>query len=124
MLSYVIINNKENLFTSYYRESFEYQPIKLFLNSNSADIIQSRGDITFNLRRNISLPSGVIGYISLNELTIPNTNYNINSTNNKLNLQVIKNNTNVITQVFTITPGNYTVIQFKDALNAAFHDIS
>ena len=92
---------------SYYRESFEYQPIKLFLNSNSADIIQSRGDISFNLRRNISLPSGVTGYVSLNELTIPNTYYNINSTNNKLNLQVIKNNTNAITQ-------------FKDALNAAF----
>ena len=109
---------------SYYRESFEYQPIKLFLNSNSADIIQSRGDIPFNLRRNISLPSGVIGYVSLNELTIPNTNYNIDSTNNKLNLQVIKNNTNVITQNFTITPGNYTVTQFKDALNAAFDDVS
>ena len=109
---------------SYYRESFEYQPIKLFLNSNSADIIQSRGDITFNLRRNISLPSGVTGYVSLNELTIPNTNYNINSTNNKLNLEVIKNNTIVITQVFTITPGNYTVTQFKDALNAAFEDVS
>ena len=109
---------------SYFCESFEYQPINLFLNSNSADIIQSHGDRTFNLRRNVSLPSSVTGYVSLNELTIPNTNYNINSTNNKLNLQVIKNNTNVITQVFTITPGNYTVTQFKDALNAAFEDVS
>ena len=109
---------------SYYRKSFEYQPVKLFLNSNSADIIQSRGDITFNLRRNISLPSVTIGYVSLNELSMPNTSYNINGTNNKLNLQVIKNNTNVITQLFTITPGNYTITQFKDALNAAFDDIS
>ena len=109
---------------SYFCESFEYQPTKIVLNSNSAVIIQSRGDVTFNLQRNISLPSGVIGYVSLNELTIPNTNYNIDSTNNKLNLQVIKNNTNVISQVFTITPGNYTVTQFKDALNAAFYDVS
>ena len=66
---------------SYYRESFELQPIKLFLNSNAADTIWSRGDITFNLRRTITLPSGTIGYVSLNELTIPNTNYNINSSN-------------------------------------------
>ena len=69
---------------SYFRESFEYQPIKLFLNSNSADIVRSRGDITFNLQRNINLPNGTIGYVSLNELTIPNTNYNINSSNNTL----------------------------------------
>ena len=52
---------------SYFRESFEYQPIKLFLNSNAADNVQSRGDITFNLRRNICLPNGTIGYVSLNE---------------------------------------------------------
>ena len=60
---------------SYFRESFEYQPIKLFLNSAAADTAKNRGDLLFNLRRNITLPSGTTGYVSLNELTIPNTNY-------------------------------------------------
>ena len=68
----------------YYRESFEYSPIKMFFNSNSADNIVSRGNVTFNLNNNINLPNHVIGYVSLNELTIPNTNYNINSSNNTL----------------------------------------
>ena len=60
----------------YYRESFEYSPIKMFFNSNSADTIVTRGDVTFNLNRFINLPSHVIGYVSLNELTIPSTDYN------------------------------------------------
>ena len=67
---------------SYYRKSFELQPIKLFLNSNAADTIWSRGDITYNLRRTIALPSGTIRNVSLNELTMPNTNYKINTRNN------------------------------------------
>ena len=41
---------------SYFRESFEHQPVKMFLNSNAADVISSRGNITFNLGRNITLP--------------------------------------------------------------------
>ena len=32
----------------YYRESFEYSPIKIFMNSNSADTIVNRGNVTFN----------------------------------------------------------------------------
>ena len=89
----------------YYRESFEYSPIKIFCNSNSADNIVSRGDVTFNLSRYINLPNNVIGYVSLNELTIPNTDYNINANNNTLVLQ----DYNTVSQLFTITPGNYTV---------------
>ena len=100
----------------YYRESFEYSPIKMFFNSNAADTITNRGNVTFNLRRNINLPNNVIGYVSLNELTIPNTNFNINSTNNTLVLLDV----GLIEETFTITPGNYTVSQLKDALNTAF----
>ena len=101
---------------SYYRESFELQPIKLFLNSNAADTIRSRGDITYNLRRTITLPSGTIGYVSLNELTIPNTNYNINSSNNVL----VMTQFNGVPETFTVTPGNYTVTELRDALNVLF----
>ena len=54
----------------YYRESFEYSPIKIFMNSNSADTIANRGNVTFNLKNTIHLPNNVIGYVSLSELTI------------------------------------------------------
>ena len=101
---------------SYFRESFEYQPIKLFLNSNAADNVQSRGDVTFNLRKNICLPSGTIGYVSLNELTIPNTNYNINSSNNKLIITDIDG----VTLEHSVDEGNYTVSQLRDNLYTAF----
>ena len=101
---------------SYFRESFEYQPIQIFLNSNCADVIRSRGDISYNLRRTINLPSDTIGYVSLRELTIPNTNYNINTSNNSLVLM----DSHFIQETFTITPGNYTVNELKDALNAKF----
>jgi len=101
---------------SYFRESFEYQPIQIFLNSNCADVIRSRGDISYNLRRTINLPSDTIGYVSLRELTIPNTNYNISSSNNTLVLM----DSHFIQETFTITPGNYTVNELKDALNAKF----
>ena len=100
----------------YYRESFEYSPIKMFFNSNSADTIVTRGDVTFNLNRFINLPSHVIGYVSLNELTIPNTDYNISKNNNTL---VLTDKTGTNTP-FTVTPGNYTVSSFMTALNAAF----
>ena len=102
---------------SYFRESFEYQPIKMFLNSNAADIISSRGDITFNLRRDISLPSGTIGYVSLSELTIPNTNYNINTSNNKLVLL----DSSMAATTYTVTPGNYTVTELMTELNSQFN---
>ena len=100
----------------YYRESFEYSPIKLFFNSNSADSIVSRGDVSFNLTRYINLPNNVIGYVSLNELTIPNTDYNINANNNKLVLQDYAG----VSQTFTIPVGNYTVSTLMTALNSEF----
>ena len=100
----------------YYRESFEYSPIKMFFNSNSADNIVSRGDVTFNLTRYINLPNNVIGYVSLNELTIPNTDYNINANNNTLVLE----DSSSAEETFTIPVGNYTVSSLMGALNEAF----
>ena len=91
----------------------------MFFNSNSADNIVSRGDVTFNLTRYINLPNNVIGYVSLNELTIPNTNYNINDSNNTLVLQDYAG----VSQTFPLTPGNYTVSTLMDALNTAFASV-
>ena len=90
---------------SYYRESFEFQPIKLFLNSNAADTILSHGDIMYNLRRTIALPPGTIGYASLNEPIIPNTNYSSTTSNNVLELMQYGE----APESITITPGNCTV---------------
>ena len=101
---------------SYFRESFEYQPVQLFLNSNTADVIQNRGNITYNLQRTINLPSDTVGYVCLRELTIPNTNYGINNSNNSLVLM----DSHFIQETFTITPGNYTVTELLSALNVQF----
>ena len=94
--------------STYYRESFEYPPIRMFLESASANSINNNGNVTFALNQQIQIPNDVVGYVSLQELTIPNTNYNINTYNNKLVLVDYANNT----QTFTITPGNYTVTTF------------
>ena len=50
----------------YHRESFEYSPIKMFFNSNSAERIVNRGDVSFNLKCNINLPNNVIGCLLTN----------------------------------------------------------
>ena len=100
----------------YYRESFEYSPIKMFFNSNSADTIVSRGDVTFNLRRNINLPNNVIAYVSLKEMNIRNTDYNINNNSSTLVLQDYLG----LTQSITITPGNCTVKSLMASMNARF----
>ena len=63
-----------------------------------------------------NLPPDTIGYVALRELTIPNTNYNMNSSNNTL----ILIDSHFIQETFTITPGNYTVTELRDALNAKF----
>ena len=86
---------------SYFCAFFKYQPIKMFLNSNAADVVQSRGDITLILEKH-SITDYTIGYVSLNKLTIPNTNYNSNSSNNILLLT----NSDSVQETFEITPGN------------------
>ena len=57
-----------------------------------------------------------IGYVSRNELTITNTEYNINGNNNTLVLQDYAG----ASQSFTIQVGNYTVSTLMSALNSAF----
>ena len=90
---------------------------KMFFTHNSADLIASRGDIAFNLRHNINLPNNAIGYVSLNELTICNTDYNININTNK-NTLVFQDYLG-LTQSITTTPGNHTVSLLMSALKLA-----
>ena len=60
--------------STYYRESFEYPPIRMFFDRNGADTVANNGNVTFMLNQAIQLPTNDIGYVPLQELTIANTN--------------------------------------------------
>ena len=68
--------------STYYRESFEYPPICMFFDTNGADSVTNNGNVNFTLNQPIQLPTNVIWYVSLQELTNAKTNYNINTNNN------------------------------------------
>ena len=85
--------------STYYRESFDYPPIRMFLDSSVASNISNNGNVNFNLNQKIQLPNNVVGYVSLQELTIANTNYNINTYNNTLVLVDQANNTQTFTKI-------------------------
>ena len=70
-------------------------------------------NVTFILNQQIQIPNDVVGYVSLQELTIANTKYTINSYHYTLVLIDYAGNT----QTYTLTPGNYTVTTFLTALN-------
>ena len=65
--------------STYYRESFEFPPIRMFFDTNGADSVMNNGNVGFTLNQTIQVSSNVIGYVSLQELTIPNTNDNLNT---------------------------------------------
>ena len=81
-------------------------------------MIASRGDVTFNLRGHINVPNNVIEYVSLNELCIANTNYDIYAHNNTLVLRDYLG----VSQPIMIPQGNYTVSSLMKVLNTAFAD--
>ena len=68
----------------YFRECFQIPSRRIYLDSESANIITSRGDCIFQLNNTISLPDDVVCYVQLNEMVMPNTDYNIDSNNNTL----------------------------------------
>ena len=51
--------------SSYYRESFDYPPVRMFLDSSVASSIANNGNVTFTLNQQIQIPNDVIGYVSL-----------------------------------------------------------
>ena len=65
--------------STYFRESCDYPPIRMFLDSSVANSITSNGNVIFLWNQKIQFPYNVVGYVSLQEQTIiANTNYNIN----------------------------------------------
>ena len=105
--------------SQYYRESFRFPPIRMFLDSENATNSLSRGDCMFCLNQPISLPNNVVCYVALNEMVIANMELNISSTNNLLYFQDITL-TNGDVYVVTIPVGNYTATLLASALTAAF----
>ena len=74
----------------------------MVLESGVAGSMTNSSNVTFTLNQQIQIPNNIVGYVSIQELTITNTNYNINAYNNVLVLIDYAGNT----QTFTITPGN------------------
>ena len=73
----------------------------MFLDSSVANNITNNGNVNFNVNKKIQLPNNVIAYVSLQELIIANTNYNINTYNNKLVL--VDNANNIYTNIYNYT---------------------
>ena len=57
--------------STYYRESFDYPPIRMFLESASANSITNNGNVTFTLNQQIQIPNDVTSRICF----ITRTNY-------------------------------------------------
>jgi hypothetical protein len=69
---------------SYYRESFIYPPLRVFLDLAGVYSYINFGNMAFVMEQPIKIPNNVIGYVSLREMTFLNSKYNINDTNNTL----------------------------------------
>ena len=104
--------------STYYRESFKYPPIRMFLDSENATSSLNRGDAMFCLNQPISLPNNVVCYVALNEMVIANMEYCISSTNNLLYFQDTTL-TDDKPYVVTVPVGNYTATSLVTALNVA-----
>ena len=52
----------------YVRECFRIPSRRIYLDSESANIITTRGDCIFQLNNTISLPDDVVCYVQLNEM--------------------------------------------------------
>ena len=100
----------------YFRECFRIPSRRIYLDSESANIITNRGDCIFQLNNTILLPDDVVCYVQLNEMVMPNTGYNVDESNNTLNF-IDTDNTeyNVV-----IAKGNYNANTLCSALNASF----
>ena len=104
--------------STYYRESFKYPPICMFIDSENSTSSLNRGDAMFCLNQPISLPSNVVCYVALNEMVIANMEYCISSTNNLLYFQDTTLSDDK-PYVVTVPVGNYMATSLVTALSTA-----
>lgn len=102
-----------------YSLSHKYPPKRMFFSSEAADITVSRGDLTYVLRQPIVVDSDTATYMTLSMLTIPNTNYNVNTTNNTYSISFT--NASSVSYTNTIPVGNYTATSLATALNTSLN---
>ena len=53
---------------TYYRQSFEYPPIRMFLDLSVVNSITNNGNVIFLFYQKIQFPNNVVGYVSLQEI--------------------------------------------------------
>ena len=85
----------------------------IFIDSNDATLSISDAEKIFYLNSPVIAPPGIRILLGLTNLTIPNTIYNFNSSNNQITF------TQGTTQVVTIAVGNYSASSLVEALNTA-----
>lgn len=87
----------------------------LYLQSDTADVINTDADCIFYLKNKITIPAGVRCLISLIDFELPYSFYNINEYNNKLNISTSTGTLNI-----TISPSNYDSDTIVNYLNTVF----
>jgi len=97
----------------HYQKSFRYPSFTVYLNSEFADVENSKGDCIFYFTRPVTLPTDHELYVGIQSFDFPNTTYNITSANNKIDIDV--NDAGANTR--TITEGIYTITTLITELN-------
>ena len=100
----------------YFCECFRFSSRRIYLDSESANIITNRGDCIFQLNNTISLPDDVVCYVQFNEMVMPNTGYNVDENNNTLSFI----DTDANTYTITVPVGNYNANTLMSELNNLF----
>lgn len=93
--------------------SHKYPSKRIFISSKAADIYKSRGQLSYIFQQPIHVPLDVYIYLTLSELTIPNSLYNVNSGNNTISFLI-----GITLTSYTIPVGNYTVSTLLPVLNS------
>ena len=101
--------------SKYYRESYRFPSIRIYLDSETADLITNRGNMIFHLKQPLSLPSDVVAYVELSEVVFTNTGYNVNESNNTLDFLDV----DATRYQVSIKPGNYNANTLVSALNSS-----
>lgn len=93
-------------------QSSKYAPMRVFLSSDAADMKVDNGNMRFNFRQDISVTNDTDIYVSLDQFTVANTEYNVNKFNQNIYLVqgAVQNNVQTPVNVsLTLVEGNYTV---------------
>ena len=96
-------------------------PTTIFLKSNESTTILNgslKSDIVYELKNKINIPNNVDAYIQLNTFKFINAFYNVNSSNNKFYVSMLKSGVSNDV-VITLPNGNYSIISILQYLNTA-----